>query len=135
MHFNLNTAVQPITRRSLLGAAVVAGPALAQTPAPPTCHIGPPPHDKGPRVRLDMDQVELDAAYNQIYYAPLQAPSVGSRASVSWCARGLGCRGAKQKATFAAWDDPTWPEGAGPHRAWRSQRPRAAHLRAGNTDA
>jgi hypothetical protein len=33
-------------------------PAVAQTTAP-VCPIGPPPHDKG-------------AAYDQIFYAPLQ---------------------------------------------------------------
>src|SRR5215467_14275615 len=84
MHFNLNSAVQPITRRSLLGAAAVAAaePALAQTPAP-VCSIGPPPHDKGPRVWMDMDQVELDAAYDQIFYAPLQAQIIRRLASNS----------------------------------------------------
>jgi arylformamidase len=73
MHLNLKSLVRPITRRSALGAAAVfaAGPALAQTPAP-SCLIGPPAHDKGPHVWLDMDQVELDAAYDQISYAPLQ---------------------------------------------------------------
>src|SRR5215510_1418461 len=57
------------TRRAALGgaAAMVAIPALAEE-----CRIGPPPHAKGPRVWLDMDQVELDAAYDQIYYAPLR---------------------------------------------------------------
>ena len=84
MQFNLNCAVQPVTRRSLLGAAAVvaAGPALAQPPAP-TCRIGPPPHDKGPSVWLDMDQVELDAAYDQIYYSPLQAQIISRLASNS----------------------------------------------------
>jgi hypothetical protein len=44
MHFKPGSAVQPITRRSLLGAAMVvaAAPALAQTTAP-VCPIGPPP--------------------------------------------------------------------------------------------
>lgn len=32
--------------------------------------IGPPPHEKGPLVWLDMDQIELDAAYDQRVYAP-----------------------------------------------------------------
>jgi len=27
--------------------------------------IGPPKHEKGPLVWMDMDQVELDAAYDQ----------------------------------------------------------------------
>jgi arylformamidase len=32
--------------------------------------IGPPPHRRGPKVFLDYDQVELDAAYDQTAYAP-----------------------------------------------------------------
>ena len=57
-----------LTRRTMLasGAAMAASPALAQE-----CRIGPPPHDKGPVVWNDMDQVELDAAYDQVFYAPL----------------------------------------------------------------
>jgi arylformamidase len=60
----------PVTRRAILcaaGATVVtaAAPALAEE-----CRIGPPPHEKGPLVWLDMDQVELDAAYDQSFYAP-----------------------------------------------------------------
>jgi arylformamidase len=57
-----------VTRRAVLGAAAVvaATPALAEE-----CRIGPPEHAPGPRVWLDMDQVELDAAYNQSVYAPL----------------------------------------------------------------
>jgi arylformamidase len=31
---------------------------------------GPPPHEKGPPVFLDYDQVELDAAYDQAVYQP-----------------------------------------------------------------
>jgi arylformamidase len=50
-----------MTRRTLL-TALGAAPALAQ-------QIGPPPHAKGPKVYLDYDQVELDAAYNQASYA------------------------------------------------------------------
>jgi len=33
-------------------------------------HRGPPPHEKGPPVFLDYDQVELDAAYDQAVYQP-----------------------------------------------------------------
>jgi len=33
-------------------------------------HRGPPPHEKGPRVFLDYDQIELDAAYDQQVYQP-----------------------------------------------------------------
>ena len=58
----------PISRRSLLGtaAAMAATPALAEG-----CRIGPSPHEKGPKVWMEMDQVELDAAYDQSSYAPM----------------------------------------------------------------
>src|SRR5437867_2003547 len=63
------SAGSQLTRRSFLAAAtpvlVTAGPALAQPTAPP-----PGPRVKGPRVWLDMDQAELDAAYDQSVYAP-----------------------------------------------------------------
>jgi arylformamidase len=56
-------------RRALLGiaAAMAAAPAMAEE-----CRIGPPPHHKGPAVFGDYDQLELDAAYDQAYYEPLQ---------------------------------------------------------------
>ena len=43
-------------------AAMVASPALADE-----CRIGPLPHQKGPLVWMDMDQIELDAAYDQAF--------------------------------------------------------------------
>ena len=43
-------------------------PALADE-----CRIVPPAHEKGPPVWMDMDQAELDAAYDQSFYAPLGA--------------------------------------------------------------
>jgi arylformamidase len=55
-----------LTRRTLLGAAAVlgaSGPALAQQPAQPS-------RIKGPPVWLDLDQQELDDAYDQSVYAP-----------------------------------------------------------------
>ncbi len=57
-----------ISRRAMLGAAaaVAATPALAEE-----CRVGPPPHPQGPSVWLNMDQVELDASYDQSVYAPL----------------------------------------------------------------
>ncbi|MFL5032156.1 MAG: alpha/beta hydrolase [Xanthobacteraceae bacterium] len=61
-----------ISRRSVLagtaalaaasGAAAMSSTAAAQQPAPP--------REKGPRVWLDMDQKELDDAYDQAVYAP-----------------------------------------------------------------
>lgn len=57
-----------ISRRAMLGtaAAMAATPALAAG-----CPVGPPAHEKGPKVWMDMDQVELDAAYDQTVYAPM----------------------------------------------------------------
>ena len=53
-----------LDRRRFLGALAAASPVLAQQ------RIGPPAHVKGPKVFLDYDQVELDAAYDQSVYAP-----------------------------------------------------------------
>ena len=68
-HHGPSTGSQ-LTRRSFLAGAapvlVTAGSALAQPSAPPQ----PGPRAKGPRVWLDMDQAELDAAYDQSVYAP-----------------------------------------------------------------
>jgi arylformamidase len=74
-----------ITRRTALGgaAAMVAVPALAEE-----CRIGPPPHAKGPLVWMDMDQVELDASYDQSFYAPLRMEIIKRRASTSEAVRG-----------------------------------------------
>ncbi len=63
----------PVSRRTVLGAAaagvlLAAAPALAQQPAP---------RAKGPRVWLDLDQAELDDAYDQSVYAPNQKQVTG----------------------------------------------------------
>jgi arylformamidase len=60
--------VRSVTRRTILGAAaaVAAAPALAEE-----CHVGPAEHAQGPSVWMNLDQVELDAAYDQSFYAPL----------------------------------------------------------------
>src|SRR5882672_12790647 len=59
-----------VSRRAALGAAAASAllafaPALAQ------------PRVKGPRVWLDMDQAELDDAYDQSVYAPNQKQVTG----------------------------------------------------------
>lgn len=58
-----------ISRRNLLaaGAGLVAAPAAAQ----PACEMGLPGHVKGPPVWRDLDQAELDAAYDQEVYQPI----------------------------------------------------------------
>ena len=118
MHLGSNSAVRPITRRSLLGAAAIAGatPALAQTTGQ-RCPIGPPPHNKGPLVWMDMDQVELDAAYDQIFYAPLQAEIIHRQASNSELARAR--LGAPRREAYG----PTEPEKLDIHRAARANAP------------
>ncbi len=59
-----------VSRRAMLGTAV----AMAATPALGAgCPVGPPEHEKGPKVWMDLDQVELDAAYDQSAYAPMIA--------------------------------------------------------------
>jgi acetyl esterase/lipase len=69
MQSNIASLGHGLSRRTVLGgaAALTATPALANE-----CRIGPPPHDRGPIVFNGMDQVELDAAYDQIFYSPLQ---------------------------------------------------------------
>jgi len=62
-----------VSRRAILGATaagalLAAAPAIAQQPAP---------RAKGPRVWLDLDQAELDDAYDQSVYAPNQKQVTG----------------------------------------------------------
>jgi arylformamidase len=69
-----------LSRRAALGAAasVIAAPALAEE-----CHIGPPAHQQGPNVWMNLDQTELDAAYDQSFYAPLGGQIIARAASNS----------------------------------------------------
>src|SRR5215204_4575499 len=66
--------VEAISRRTILamtGAAATlsAGPLAAQQAGPAAQQ---PAREKGPRVWLDLDQKELDDAYDQSKYAPNQ---------------------------------------------------------------
>jgi arylformamidase len=61
-----------LTRRTILGttgatAAIASTHAFAEE-----CRFGPPAHEKGPPVWMGMDQIELDAAYDQSFYAPVR---------------------------------------------------------------
>jgi arylformamidase len=70
-HIRENNAMWHLTRRALVaGAAVLAADAaLAQS--------APPARAKGPLVWLDLDQKELDDAYDQSVYAPNQRQITG----------------------------------------------------------
>src|SRR5215831_1847781 len=58
---------EPLTRRALVAGTTAAGMLGAIAPA-----LRPPqsPREKGPLVWLDMDQQDLDDAYDQSVYAP-----------------------------------------------------------------
>lgn len=65
--------LNPLARRKFLGvgaAALTAGGSVIAQTTPPAQQ---PARAKGPLVWLDMDQAELDAAYDQSKYAPNQS--------------------------------------------------------------
>src|SRR6185295_12070592 len=66
-----------LTRRSLVAAAAAGTLAIAGGPAAAQ-RLPTPPRVKGPLVWLDMDQQDLDDAYDQIVYAPNQ-PNITER--------------------------------------------------------
>jgi len=65
--------MKPSRRRIVIGAAA-AGALLAMAPAGAQ---QPAPRVKGPRIWLDLDQAELDDAYDQSVYAPNQKQVTG----------------------------------------------------------
>ena len=60
-----------LTRRATLGAIGASSGLFASSAIASECSIGPAPHTKGPLVWMDMDQAELDASYDQSFYAPM----------------------------------------------------------------
>jgi len=77
-------------RRTFLKAAGIAGATAAfgaSVAHADNCPLGPPQHIKGPNVWMNMDQAELDAAYNQSSYAPLLRQIVKRYASSSAATR------------------------------------------------
>jgi arylformamidase len=103
-----------ISRRTMLAAtaAMAATPALAQE-----CRLGPSPHDKGPLIFMDYDQVELDASYDQRSYEPLLMQVTQRLASSSEAARAR--IGAPQRAAYG----PTDIEKLDIYRAGRANAP------------
>jgi arylformamidase len=76
-----------MSRRMILSAAAGAYALAQERAVAQQCPLGPPQHEKGPRVFLDYDQVELDSAYNQVTYAPLMGQLLKRFASNSDAAR------------------------------------------------
>jgi arylformamidase len=112
-----------ISRRTMLSAAAAAAaasPALAED-----CRIGPPPHDKGPRVWMELDQVELDAAYDQAFYAPLARQISRRRAANSELVRAR--LGAPVRAAYG----PTEVEKLDIYRARRAKAPTFVFIHGG----
>lgn len=114
MRLKIDASRRQLTRRAALGGvgAVMAVPALAQE-----CRIGPAPHAKGPLVWMDMDQVELDAAYDQSVYAPL-----GGQITKRYASNSDGVRarlGAPQRESYG----PTDVEKLDIYRTKRSKAP------------
>jgi arylformamidase len=78
-----------VSRRTMLGAAVAAAGAAVVAPGAAfaqqqlRCAPVPAPAAKGPRVFLDYDQAELDAAYDQLPWAPNLLQVTGRYASNS----------------------------------------------------
>jgi arylformamidase len=105
-----------MTRRFFLGATLAASAAaLAQSPARP----------KGPRVWLDLDQAELDAAYDQSAYAP-NLPQVIRRYAIN--SEGVRRRlGAPQREAYGA----TPIEALDIYRTKRPNAPVHIHLHGG----
>ena len=69
--------ITKITRRGLVASAAAGALAAAADPAAAQ-RCPSPPHEKGPLVWMDLDQKELDDAYDQIVYAPNQ-PNISAR--------------------------------------------------------
>ncbi len=78
-----------VSRRAVLGAAAAAAGAAVLAPGAVLaqqqlrCAPVPAPAAKGPRVYLDYDQAELDAAYDQLPWAPNLPQVTGRYASNS----------------------------------------------------
>jgi len=73
-------------RRSFLKVAGLSGAAAAlgaTAASAASCPLGPPQHAEGPHVWMNMDQIELDAAYDQSFYAPLLRQTTKRYASSS----------------------------------------------------
>jgi arylformamidase len=105
-----------LTRRSLFAGAAAGGLALTTAPARAQRCPPSPQHTKGPLVWLDLDQQELDDAYDQSVYAFNQDNIAERRRANSELARAL--LGAPERVPYG----PTEIEKLD---IYRSQRPNA----------
>ena len=89
MHYDVAPNRSKISRRTILAVAAAGAASIVPRPAfaQQSCLLGPPQHKKGQSVFLDYDQVELDAAYDQRFYAPLLGQILKRFASNSNAAR------------------------------------------------
>ena len=75
----MHRSKRTFSRRAVIAGGAAGAVALASEPASAQrCPATPPPRTKGPLVFMDMDQHELDEAYNQSVYA-FNARSVQER--------------------------------------------------------
>jgi arylformamidase len=111
------------SRRTVLSAAAAAAAASPAFAA--ECPIGPPPHQKGPRLWMEMDQVELDAAYDQAFYAPLASQISRRRAANAEQVRAR--LGAPMRAAYG----PTEVEKLDIYRARRAKAPTFVFIHGG----
>jgi hypothetical protein len=100
-----------LTRRTMVAACASAGAVgIAETAS--AQRLPAPPRAKGPLVWLDMDQQELDDAYDQRVYAPNQ-PNITERRNWNsekvravWASR-CGCRTARPRSRRSRSTRPT----------------------------
>ena len=116
-------------RRALLGMAATT---LAIGKSGQPAHAQPAPRAKGPPVWLDMDQAELDAAYDQSQYAPNLAQITKRYATNSEAVRRR--LGAPRRETYGAtpiealdiYRTPRVPPSGAPNR--KSTRLNSSHV-------
>ncbi len=114
------------SRRALFAGAAAGALALTGEPAAAQrCAGPPPPHVKGPRVWLDLDQQELDDAYDQSVYAFNQGTLAERRRAASKLA--LSILGPPQRAAYG----PTEVEKLDIYRTKRPNAPTLVFIHGG----
>ena len=116
-----------MSRRAALAGAAAGALALTSDPAAAQrCAGPPPPHPKGPLVWLDLDQKELDDAYDQSVYAFNQGNIAERRRANSELA--LKALGPPQRVAYG----PTAIEKLDIYRSKRANAPVAIYIHGGS---